>query len=410
MTENQGQQASSAEMPTTYDPKAAEQKWYRYWLESGFFKAGQRPDAKPFTIVIPPPNVTGMLHIGHALDLTLQDILTRTKRMQGYDALWLPGMDHAGIATQTRVEQRLREQGVTRYDLGREKFLDQVWAWKDQYAETIHEQWAKMGASLDYSRERFTLDEGLSQAVREVFVKLYEKGLIYRGKYIINWDPAARTALSDIEVEYKEVNGHLYHLQYPLSDGSGHITVATTRPETMLGDTAVAVHPKDERYRHLVGKTLRLPIVNREIPIIADEYVEKEFGSGAVKITPAHDPNDFEVGLRHNLPQINVMDETGTMNGEAGKYQGLDRSECRKQIVKDLQEMGVLIKIEDHVHQVGHSERTGVVVEPYLSTQWFVKMKPLADKAIEAQKSGKGVNFVPDRFEKTYLNWIEKRA
>ncbi|CAM4437585.1 valine--tRNA ligase [Paenibacillus phoenicis] len=407
MTENQDQQTSSVEMPTTYDPKAAEQKWHRYWLENGFFKAGQRPDAKPYTIVIPPPNVTGMLHIGHALDLTLQDILTRTKRMQGYDALWLPGMDHAGIATQTRVEQRLREQGVSRYDLGREKFLEQVWAWKDQYAETIHEQWAKMGASLDYSRERFTLDEGLSQAVREVFVKLYEKGLIYRGKYIINWDPAARTALSDIEVEYKEVNGHLYHLQYPLSDGSGYITVATTRPETMLGDTAVAVHPEDERYRHLVGKTLRLPIVDREIPIIADEYVEKEFGSGAVKITPAHDPNDFEVGLRHNLPQINVMDETGKMNAEAGKYQGLDRFECRKQIVKDLQEMGVLIKIEDHVHQVGHSERTGVVVEPYLSTQWFVKMKPLAEKAIEAQKSGNGVNFVPDRFEKIYLNWIE---
>ncbi|MGG6313522.1 valine--tRNA ligase [Paenibacillus macerans] len=404
MTENQGQHAST-EMPTTYDPKSAEQKWYRYWMEGGFFKAGQRPDAKPYTIVIPPPNVTGMLHIGHALDFTLQDILTRTKRMQGFDALWLPGSDHAGIATQTKVEQKLREQGVTRYDLGREKFLDKVWEWKDQYAATIHEQWAKMGFSLDFSRERFTLDEGLSEAVREVFVKLYEKGLIYRGKYIINWDPAARTALSDIEVEYKEVNGHLYHLQYPLSDGSGSITVATTRPETMLGDTAVAVHPEDERYRHLIGKTLRLPIVDREIPIIADEYVEKEFGSGAVKITPAHDPNDFEVGLRHDLPQINVMDET--MNGEAGKYKGLDRSECRKQIVKDLQEMGVLIKIEDHVHQVGHSERTGAVVEPYLSTQWFVKMKPLADAAIDAQQSGKGVNFVPDRFEKTYLHWIE---
>lgn len=406
MTENQGQRVS-AEMPTTYDPKSAEQKWYRYWMEGGFFKAGERPDAKPYTIVIPPPNVTGMLHIGHALDFTLQDILTRTKRMQGYDALWLPGSDHAGIATQTKVEQKLREQGVTRYDLGREKFLERVWEWKDQYAATIHEQWAKMGFSLDYSRERFTLDEGLSQAVREVFVKLYEKGLIYRGKYIINWDPAARTALSDIEVEYKEVNGHLYHLQYPLSDGTGSITVATTRPETMLGDTAVAVHPEDDRYRHLIGKTLLLPIVNREIPIIADEYVEKEFGSGAVKITPAHDPNDFEVGLRHDLPQINVMDESGTMNAEAGKYQGLDRSECRKRIVKDLQDMGVLIKIEDHVHQVGHSERTGAVVEPYLSTQWFVKMKPLAEAAIAAQKSGKGVQFVPDRFEKIYLHWIE---
>lgn len=397
----------SADMPTTYDPKAAEQKWYKYWMEGGFFKAGQKPDAQPYTIVIPPPNVTGMLHIGHALDFTLQDILTRTKRMQGYDALWLPGSDHAGIATQTKVEQKLREQGITRYDLGREAFVEKVWEWKELYANTIHEQWEKMGFSLDYSRERFTLDAGLSEAVREVFVKLYEKDLIYRGKRIINWDPEARTALSDIEVEYKEVNGHLYHLQYPLKDGSGSITVATTRPETMLGDTAVAVHPKDERYQDLIGKVLVLPLIGREIPVIADEYVEKEFGSGAVKITPAHDPNDFEVGLRHNLPQINVMDETGTMNAEAGKYQGMDRSECRKQIVKDLQEQGVLIRIEDHVHQVGHSERTGAVVEPYLSTQWFVKMQPLAETAIEAQKSGKGVNFVPDRFEKTYLNWIE---
>ncbi|MEK4512459.1 valine--tRNA ligase [Paenibacillus anaericanus] len=406
MTEKNEQQ-TSADMPTTYDPKAAEQKWYRYWQEGNFFKAGQRPDAKPYTIVIPPPNVTGMLHIGHAMDFTLQDILIRTKRMQGYDALWLPGSDHAGIATQTKVEQKLREQGLTRYDLGREKFLEKVWEWKDQYADTIRDQWAKMGLSLDYSRERFTLDEGLSQAVRKVFVKLHEKGLIYRGKYIINWDPAARTAISDIEVEYKEVNGHLYHLQYPLKDGSGYITVATTRPETMLGDTAVAVHPEDERYRHLIGKSLILPIIEREIPIIADEYVEKDFGSGAVKITPAHDPNDFEVGLRHDLPQITVMDESGTMNGAAGKYQGLDRSECRTLIVKDLQEMGVLIKIEDHVHQVGHSERSGAVVEPYLSTQWFVKMKPLAEAAIAAQKSGKGVNFIPDRFEKIYLQWIE---
>ncbi|WP_433946817.1 valine--tRNA ligase [Paenibacillus sp. SN-8-1] len=401
------QETSSANMPTTYDPKSAEAKWYSYWKEGNFFEAGSRKDAETFTIVIPPPNVTGMLHIGHALDFTLQDIMVRAKRMQGYDALWLPGTDHAGIATQTKVEQKLREQGVTRYDLGREKFLEKVWEWKDQYAETIHEQWAKMGFSLDYSRERFTLDEGLSKAVREVFVKLYNKGLIYRGKRIINWDPAARTALSDIEVEYKEVNGHLYHLQYPLKDGSGHITVATTRPETMLGDTAVAVHPKDERYAHLIGQSLVLPIVGREIPIIADEYVDKEFGSGAVKITPAHDPNDFEVGLRHDLPQITVMDETGTMNADAAKYQGLDRSECRKQIVRDLQELGVLIRIEDHVHQVGHSERSGAVVEPYLSTQWFVKMGPLAEKAIEAQKSGTGVNFVPDRFEKIYLHWIE---
>jgi valyl-tRNA synthetase len=395
------------EMPTTYDPKEAERKWYDYWIKNEFFKAGNRPDAETYTIVIPPPNVTGMLHIGHALDFTLQDIIIRTKRMQGFDTLWLPGSDHAGIATQTRVEQKLREQGQTRYDLGREKFLEKVWEWKELYADTIREQWAKMGFSLDYSRERFTLDEGLSQAVREVFVSLYEKGLIYRGNYIINWDPAARTALSDIEVEYKEVQGALYHLKYETTDGSGSIVVATTRPETMLGDTAVAVHPKDERYKHLIGKSLLLPIVNREIPIIADDYVEKEFGSGAVKITPAHDPNDFEVGKRHNLPQILVMDETGTMNANAGPYQGQDRFDCRKQIVADLKEQGVLIKIEEHVHQVGHSERSGAVIEPYLSTQWFVKMQPLADQAIEAQKSGNGVNFVPDRFEKTYLNWIE---
>ncbi len=395
------------DMPTTYDPKAAENKWYTYWMGNEFFKAGQRPDAEPYSIVIPPPNVTGMLHIGHALDFTLQDILIRTKRMQGYDTLWLPGTDHAGIATQTKVEQKLRQQGISRHDLGREKFLEQVWAWKDQYAETIHGQWAKMGLSLDYSRERFTLDEGLTKGVRQVFVELYRKGLIYRGKRIINWDPAARTALSDIEVEYKEVNGHLYHLRYPLKDGSGHITVATTRPETMLGDTAVAVHPKDERYKDLIGKTLILPIIGREIPIIADDYVEKEFGSGAVKITPAHDPNDFEVGQRHNLPQINVMDEGGIMNEEAGPYNGQDRSECRKNIVADLKEQGVLISIEDHVHQVGHSERSGAVVEPYLSTQWFVKMQPLAEVAINAQKEGNGVNFVPERFEKTYLNWIE---
>ncbi|MNI13105.1 Valine--tRNA ligase [compost metagenome] len=397
----------NSEMPTTYDPKEAEKKWYDYWIKNEFFKAGNRPDAETFTIVLPPPNVTGMLHIGHALDNTLQDILIRTKRMQGFDTLWLPGSDHAGIATQTRVEQKLREEGLTRYDLGREKFLEKVWEWKEHYANTIREQWAKMGFSLDYSRERFTLDEGLSQAVREVFVSHYEKGLIYRGSYIINWDPAARTALSDIEVEYKEVQGNLYHLEYKTKDGADSIVVATTRPETMLGDTAVAVHPEDERYQHLIGQMLVLPVIGREIPVIADEYVEKDFGSGAVKITPAHDPNDFEVGKRHDLPQVLIMDETGTMNAQAGPYQGLDRFVCRKQLVADLKEQGVLIKIEEHVHQVGHSERSGAVVEPYLSTQWFVKMQPLADKAIEAQQSGKGVNFVPDRFEKTYLHWIE---
>ncbi|MCC3375754.1 valine--tRNA ligase [Cohnella sp. REN36] len=401
------EQRGSLELPTTYDPTNAERKWYDAWLQGGYFRAGQRPEAKPYTIVIPPPNVTGKLHIGHALDLTLQDILIRFKRMQGFDALWVPGTDHAGIATQAKVEAKLREEGVTRYDLGREAFLERVWAWKEEYAGSIRSQWAKMGLSLDYSRERFTLDEGLSKAVREVFVRLYDKGLIYRGKRIINWDPAARTALSDIEVEYKEVNGHLYHLRYPLADGSGHLTVATTRPETMLGDTAVAVHPEDERYRHLIGKTLRLPIVNRDIPIVGDEYVDKEFGSGAVKITPAHDPNDFEVGGRHDLPQIIVMDESGKMNENAGPYQGMDRTECRKAIVKDLQEQGVCVRIEDHVHQVGHSERSGAVVEPYLSTQWFVAMKPLAEASIEAQKAGKGANFVPDRFERTYLHWME---
>ncbi|WP_397326962.1 valine--tRNA ligase [Paenibacillus oceani] len=399
--------APSVSMPTTYDPKAAESKWYDYWLKSGIFEAGKRPDAQPYTIVIPPPNVTGMLHIGHALDCTLQDIMIRLKRMQGYDALWLPGTDHAGISTQTKVEQKLRGEGVSRHDLGREAFLEKVWEWKELYANTIHEQWAKVGFSLDYSRERFTLDEGLSRAVREVFVKLYEKGLIYRGNRIINWDPAARTALSDIEVEHKEVQGALYHLQYPLKDGSGHITVATTRPETMLGDTAVAVHPDDERYKDMIGKMLVLPVIGREIPVVADEYVDKEFGSGAVKITPAHDPNDFEVGQRHSLPQILVMDESGVMNGEAGPYEGMDRFECRKKLVQDLKDQGVLAKIEEHIHQVGHSERTGAVVEPYLSTQWFVSMKPLADKAIEVQKSGQGVNFVPERFERTYLQWME---
>ncbi|MEV2697685.1 valine--tRNA ligase [Paenibacillus larvae] len=405
MTEANDKQTVS--MPTTYDPSQAEKKWYDYWIEKGFFKAGQNPEREPYMIVIPPPNVTGMLHIGHALDFTLQDIIIRAKRMQGYDALWLPGSDHAGIATQTKVEQKLREEGVSRYDLGREAFLEKVWDWKELYAGTIREQWGKMGLSLDFSRERFTLDEGLSKAVRKVFVKLYDKGLIYRGKYIINWDPAARTALSDIEVEYKEIQGNLYHLEYPLKDGSGSITVATTRPETMLGDAAVAVHPEDERYKDMVGKTLVLPIVGRVIPVIADEYVDKEFGSGAVKITPAHDPNDFEVGHRHNLPQILVMDESGKMNAEAGPYQGMDRFVCRKKIVADLKEQGVLIRIEEHIHQVGHSERSGAVVEPYLSTQWFVKMKPLAEKAIEVQKSDKGVHFVPDRFEKIYLHWIE---
>ncbi|MCS1351451.1 valine--tRNA ligase [Mechercharimyces sp. CAU 1602] len=396
-----------SEMPSAYDPKKAEEKWYDFWMEKGFFTAGQDQSKKPYTIVIPPPNVTGNLHIGHALNNALQDLLIRFKRMQGYDALWLPGTDHAGIATQTKVEERLREEGLTRHDLGREKFLEQVWEWKEKYANVIHSQWKKMGLSLDYSRERFTMDEGLSKAVREVFVRLYEKGFIYRGKYIINWDPAARTALSDIEVIYKDVQGALYHLEYPLQDGSGSIRVATTRPETMLGDTGIAVHPEDERYKSLIGKRAILPIIGREIPIVADEHVDPEFGSGAVKITPAHDPNDFEIGQRHQLPQVLIMDESGVMNKEAGPYQGLDRFQCRKQIVKDLQDAGVLIEIEEHMHSVGHSERSGAVVEPYLSTQWFVRMEPLAEQAIKDTKSGESAQFVPDRFEKIYLHWIE---
>ncbi|MCM3725305.1 valine--tRNA ligase [Neobacillus cucumis] len=394
-------------MPTKYDPQTIEKGRYEWWLNGKFFEAKDDESKQPYTIVIPPPNVTGKLHLGHAWDTTLQDILTRMKRMQGYDVLWLPGMDHAGIATQAKVEEKLRNEGKSRYDLGREKFVEETWKWKDEYASHIRQQWSKLGLGLDYSRERFTLDEGLSDAVKEVFVTLYKKGLIYRGEYIINWDPSTKTALSDIEVIYKDVQGAFYHMNYPLADGSGQIEVATTRPETMLGDTAVAVHPEDERYKHLIGKTVILPIVGREIPIVGDDYVDMEFGSGAVKITPAHDPNDFEVGNRHNLERVLVMNEDGSMNEKAGKYQGLDRFECRKQIVKDLQEQGVLFKIEEHMHSVGHSERSGAVVEPYLSTQWFVKMQPLADEAIALQNKENKVNFVPDRFEKTYLRWME---
>ncbi|TRZ37401.1 valine--tRNA ligase [Niallia circulans] len=395
-------------MPTKYDPQSIEKGRYDWWLQGKFFEAKSDEEKQPYTIVIPPPNVTGKLHLGHAWDTTLQDILTRMKRMQGYDVLWLPGMDHAGIATQAKVEEKLRANNISRYDLGREKFVEETWKWKEEYASHIREQWSKLGLGLDYSRERFTLDEGLSKAVREVFVSLYNKGLIYRGEYIINWDPATKTALSDIEVIYKDVQGAFYHMKYPLADGSGYIEVATTRPETMLGDSGVAVHPKDERYQHLIGKTVILPIVGREIPIVADDYVEMDFGSGAVKMTPAHDPNDFEVGNRHNLERILVMNEDGTMNERAGKYEGMDRFECRKQIVKDLQEAGVLFKIEEHMHSVGHSERSGAVVEPYLSTQWFVKMQPLADAAIELQNNEEEkVQFVPNRFENTYLHWME---
>ncbi|MFC0270180.1 valine--tRNA ligase [Metabacillus herbersteinensis] len=395
-------------LSTKYDPNAIEKNRYKFWLDGKYFEATGDPEKEPYTIVIPPPNVTGKLHLGHAWDTTLQDILTRMKRMQGYDVLWLPGMDHAGIATQAKVEAKLREEGKTRYDLGREKFVEETWKWKEEYAAHIREQWAKVGLGLDYSRERFTLDEGLSKAVNEVFVSLYKKGLIYRGERIINWDPKTKTALSDIEVIHKDVQGAFYHMRYPLADGSGSIEIATTRPETMLGDTAVAVHPEDERYKQLIGKTVKLPIVNREIPIVADDYVDMEFGSGAVKITPAHDPNDFEIGNRHNLERILVMNEDGTMNANADKYNGLDRFDCRKQIVKDLQEQGILFEIEDHMHSVGHSERSGAVVEPYLSTQWFVKMQPLADAAVELQNNDEEkVKFVPNRFENTYMRWME---
>ena len=394
-------------MPTKYDPQATEEKWYDFWVKGDYFKADQNPEKEPYTIVIPPPNVTGKLHLGHAWDTTLQDMLTRMKRMQGFDVLYLPGMDHAGIATQAKVEQKLRAEGQSRLEMGREKFLEQSWAWKEEYASTIRAQWAKLGLGLDYSRERFTLDEGLSEAVQEVFVKLYEKGLIYRGEYIVNWDPATKTAISDIEVIYKDIEGAFYHFSYPLTDGSGHVELATTRPETMLGDTAIAVNPKDERYAHLVGKTITLPIVGREIPIVADDYVDMEFGTGVVKITPAHDPNDFEVGNRHELPRVLVMNEDGTMNENAGKYEGMDRFECRKQIVEDLKAEGVLIKIEPHLHSVGHSERSDAIVEPYLSLQWFVKMEPLAQKALEEQQGPDKVNFVPQRFENTYVRWME---
>ena len=397
------------ELSTKYNPQAIEAGKYEEWLERGVFKPSEDPEAEPYSIVIPPPNVTGKLHLGHAWDVTLQDMIIRQKRMQGFDTLWLPGMDHAGIATQAKVEEKLRAQGLSRYDLGREKFLEQTWAWKEEYAGHIRQQWAKMGISVDYSRERFTLDEGLSEAVKKVFVTLYEKDLLYRGEYIINWDPAAKTSLSDIEVIHKDVEGAFYHMKYPLADGSGYLEVATTRPETLLGDTAVAVHPGDERYQALIGKKVILPLVNREIPVIADEYVEQDFGTGVVKITPAHDPNDFEVGNRHDLPRVNVMNDDATMNELAGKYQGMDRFAARKAVVADLDAAGLLIKIEQHLHSVGHSERTGVVVEPRLSTQWFVRMGPLAEQAIAAQKAqgDNTVNFYPPRFNDAYIRWME---
>ena len=390
-----------------YDPKEVEQGRYQKWLDQDLFKPSGNKKAHPYSIVIPPPNVTGKLHLGHAWDTAIQDTLIRLKRMQGYDTLYLPGMDHAGIATQAKVEAKLRKQGKDRHEMGREAFVKQVWDWKDEYAAIIKSQWAKLGLSLDYSRERFTLDKGLSKAVRRVFVQLYNEGLIYRGEYIINWDPELQTALSDIEVVHQDDKGAFYHIKYPFVDGSGFVEIATTRPETMFGDTAVAVAPGDERYKDIVGKELILPIVGRHIPIIEDQHVDPEFGTGLVKITPAHDPNDFLVGNRHNLKRINVMNDDGTMNENAGKYEGMDRFACREALVKDLKEQGYLIKVKPIVHSVGHSERSGVQVEPRLSTQWFVKMKPLADKVLENQKTAGKVNFVPKRFEQTLNHWME---
>ena len=396
-----------SELPKTYDPKAVEDKLYKFWVDSGFFHAEVNPDKKPYTIVIPPPNVTGQLHMGHAFDETLQDILIRTKRMQGYEALWMPGTDHAGIATQIKVEENLRkEEGLTRYDLGREEFLKRVWAWKDKFGNRIISQLKKLGTSCDWDRERFTMDEGCSKAVREVFVNLYNKGLIYKGHRIINWCPHCATALSDAEVEYETQPGKLWHIRYPLADGSGDLVVATTRPETFMGDTGVAVNPNDERYKHLIGKTCILPIMNREIPIFGDEYVDMEFGTGCVKVTPCHDPNDFEMGQRHNLEQILVFNEDATVNANGGKYEGMDRYECRKAVVKDLEEGGWLVKIEDHEHNVGTCYRCGTTVEPMTSAQWFVKMAPLAKPAMDVVNEGK-TKFVPDRFSKTYLRWME---
>ena len=394
------------ELPKTYDPKASESRLYQFWLDGGFFNAEVDKNKKPYSIVLPPPNVTGQLHMGHAFDDTLQDILIRTKRMQGYAALWMPGTDHAGIATQIKVEEQLRKEGLTRYDLGREKFLERVWQWKEQYGSRIVKQMHSMGCSCDWRRLRFTMDEGCSKAVKEVFIDLYQKGYIYKGSRIINWCPHCTTALSDAEVEYTDKPGHLWYIRYPLTDGSGDLVVATTRPETMMGDTGVAVNPEDERFKHLVGKTCILPIMNREIPIVADDYVELGFGTGAVKMTPAHDPNDFEVGLRHNLEVIRCIADDGTINENGGPYQGMDRYECRKAIVKDLEEQGYLVKTEDYSHNVGTCYRCHNDVEPLISAQWFVKMAPLAKEALRVAYDG-DIRFVPERFTKTYTNWME---
>ena len=391
----------SKELKPKYDFKEVEEGKYNFWLEGGFFEAGDK-EKEPFTIVIPPPNVTGKLHLGHSWDTTLQDIIIRRKRMQGYDALWLPGMDHAGIATQAKVDEKLKQEGVSRYDLGREKFLEVAWQWKHEYANFIRSQWGALGLSLDYSRERFTLDEGLNKAVNHVFITLYNKGLLYQGERIINWDCQAKTALSNIEVEHKDVEGAFYHFNYPFVDGNGYVTIATTRPETMFADQAIMVHPKDERYKDLIGKLVYIPGTDVKIPVIADEYVDMDFGTGCVKVTPAHDPNDFEVGKRHNLAMPLCMNDDGTMNEMALKYCGLDRFECRKKLIEDLTEIGLFVKKETMIHSVGHSERTGVVVEPRLSKQWFVKMEVLAKQVLE----NKEYRFVPERFHQTLEHWL----
>ncbi|MCQ2514915.1 MAG: valine--tRNA ligase [Ruminococcus sp.] len=394
------------ELAKSYKPSEFEDKIYDFWIKENYFHAEVDKDKKPYTIVMPPPNITGQLHIGHALDETLQDILIRWRRMQGYSALWVPGTDHASIATEAKIVEAMRKEGITKEDLGREKFLERAWEWKKEYGGRITKQLRKLGVSCDWERERFTMDEGCSDAVKDVFVKLYDKGLIYRGERIINWCPHCCTSISDAEVDFAEQDGSFWHLRYPLSDGSGYVQLATTRPETLLGDTAVAVHPDDERYKNIIGKTVTLPIVGREIPVVADNYVEMDFGTGVVKITPAHDPNDFEVGLRHNLEVINVMDDTAHMNEKAGKYQGMDRYECRKAIVKELEEGGFLVKVEPLKHNVGTCYRCKTTVEPRVSKQWFVKMEPLAKPAIECVRNGQ-TKIIPDRFEKVYYNWME---
>jgi len=397
---------ASKMLDKSYDPHLVEEKWYRHWEKLGYFRADENSDQKAYSIVIPPPNVTGVLHIGHALNNTLQDILVRFKRMKGYNALWMPGTDHAGIATQNVVEKQLSENGVSRHTLGREKFIERVWKWKEQSGGTIISQLKKLGASCDWSRERFTMDEGLSEAVKEVFIRLYQEGLIYRSHYIINWCPRCQTALSDLEVEHQEVLGKLYHLKYPFKGCDRSVIVATTRPETMFGDTAVAVHPEDGRYQSVIGEKIILPVIHREIPVIADRYVDIEFGTGCLKITPAHDFNDFEIGLNHRLEQIKVIDEAGRMNENAGPYQGLDRFECRNQVVEDFERDGVLIKVEDYRHMVGHCYRCKTIVEPNLSLQWFVKTKPLAKTAIESVRDGR-TRIIPVVWEKTYFEWME---